>query len=122
MSLLCPSLYSIQRYLSGDSISSNPLIRLGLVGANSHCLRAVACTFSAYHDLKFKNSARFAFDGDLKPKEPFAHDLQLSFLGSFAEVYRTEAIELGLHARCFDPETYAEFVNSQSAIVADGAG
>ncbi len=102
---MCPNLFAIQKYLwqSIEEISDNPLCRLGLRDPRASSLKAVACTFSAYHNLKFTNAARFHASGDLDPTQQISSALQSAFLGSFAEVFKAEAIELGCPALCFDP-------------------
>ena len=93
-------------------ISNDPICRLGLRGTTITRLKVVACTFSAYHHLKFTYAARFGAYGDLQPDQPLTRSVQISFLGSFAEVFRTEAFELGCPARCFDPDDYEVFASS----------
>ena len=113
---MCPYLYATQSYLWHPSeVSNNPICRLGLLRPELNCLKMVACTFSAYHHLKFTNAARFQASGDLDPLQPLTQQVQLQFLGSFAEVFKTEAIELGCSARCFDPVEFTRFVNGQCA-------
>ena len=97
-------------------ICNNPIYRLGLLRPELNCLKMVACTFSAYHHLKFTNAARFQSSGDLDPLQPFTQQVQLQFLGSFAEVLKTEAIELGCFARSFDPVEFTRYVNGQCAL------
>ena len=116
---MCPNLYATLSYLwQSSEVSDNPICRLGLLRPNLECLKMVACTFSAYHNLKFTNAARFQSQGDLDPLEPFTQQLQFQFLGSFASVFTTEAIELGCSARCFDPVEFMNFVHGQCAIAA----
>ena len=66
--------------------------------------------------LKFTNAARFQSQGDLDPLQPLTQQVQIHFLGSFAEVFKTEAIELGCSARCFDPVEFSRYVNGQCAL------
>ena len=115
---MCPNLFTILSYLwqPVEDISSDPICRLGLQGTSIIRLKAVACTFSAYHHIKFNHAARFGAHGDLSPTQPLTRDVQFALLGSFAEVFRTEAFELGCHARCFDPDDYEAFASSLSAI------
>ena len=117
---MCPYLYAIQKYLWQPigTISEDPICRLGLRDPTSDSLLAVTCTFSAYHNLKFTNAARFHPAGDLDPTQPLTTATQSSFLRSFAEVFRTEALELGRPARCFDFIEFDKFVNGQSALAA----
>ena len=114
---MCPYLYATQSYLWHPSEgSNNPICRLGLLRPELNCLGMVACTFSACHHLKFTNAARFQSSGDLDPLQPFTQQLQLQLLGSFAEVFKTEAIELGCFARSFDPVEFTRYVNGQCAL------
>ena len=114
---MCPNLYATQLYLWHPSeVSDNPICRLGLLRPNLNCLKMVASTFSAYHHLKFTNAARLKSSGDLDALQPLTQQVQLQFLGSFAEVFKTEAIELGCSARCCDPVEFNRCVNGRCAL------
>ncbi len=54
----CPFLFAIQTFATSQlrdfpPPSPNPLQRIGLFNPSIDCLKLVACTFSAYHSLKF---------------------------------------------------------------------
>ncbi len=84
-------------------------------------LKVVACIFYAYHNLKFTYAPRFHSGGDLDPTQQIPLAEQSVFLRSFAEVFRTEALELGCPTRCFDLASFNSFVDGQSAIAAVAA-
>ena len=71
---------------------------------------------SAYHHVKFTYSARFHSGGDLDPSNVIPVEALVVFYRSFAEVFKTEASELGLQTRSFDLATFYSYLNGQSAI------
>ncbi len=114
--IMCPYMYTLQSFMWTDEVSADPLARLALKDTSCSNLKLVACTFSGYHNLKFNHAARFHPGGDLDPTvELPGHALKL-FRGSFANVFRAEAMELGLNTRRFDPDAFNSFVSGQSAI------
>ena len=121
---MCPVLFAAQKFLwqPVGVVSDNPLTRLGLRDPCIFSLKAVACTFSAYHNLKFTYAARFHANGDLDPTQQIPPTEQSVFLRSFAEVFRTEALELGCPARCFDLASFNSFITGQSAIDVQSEG
>ena len=62
---MCPHLFAIQRHLYPPT-HSDPLIRIGLVDTSVDNLKLVACTYSAYHSLKFTLASKTNQD-DLVP-------------------------------------------------------
>ncbi len=71
---------------------------------------------SAYHQVKLTYSARFHSGGDLDPSNVIPVEALAFFYRSFAEVFKTEASELGLQTRSFDLATFYSYLNGQSAI------
>ena len=120
---MCPYLFALQSFLWGPVgvISDDPLVRLGLKDACCNNLKLVACTFSAYHNLKFNYAARFHSGGDLDPSVEIPAFALKFFHGSFANVFRAEAMELGLNTRCFDPDAFNSYLAGQSAVDDDTA-
>ena len=78
-------------------------------------LKSVACTFSAYHALKFKVAGRFCPGGPLRPTDPLPLQIQQSFYELFAEAYRAEALELGVPTRSFSSSSFLSFVQGHAA-------
>ena len=89
-------LYGVQKFLWSpiQDVSGDPLIRLGLHDPSTLGLKLVACTFSAYHNLKFTLAPRF-HNGSLDPTTHLTLAEQSAALRSFAYVFRTEALERG---------------------------
>ena len=110
-------LYGVQKFLWSpiQDVSGDPLIRLGLHDPNTIGLKLVACTFSAYHNLKFTLAPRFHC-GDLNHNTHMSLAEQSAALRSFAEVFRTEALELGCPAQCFDLAKFNSYLDGQSAL------
>ncbi len=116
--IMCPYLFALQSFMWGPVgvISDDPLVRLGLKDTCWNNLKLVACTFSAYHNLKFNYAARFHSGGDLDPSVEIPAFALKFFHGSFANVFRAEAMELGLNTRCFDPDAFNFYLNGQSVV------
>ena len=123
----CPFLFALQRYLVGDAhtlsiqssssgpsfsihISDDPLERLGLISTSKDILKIVACTFSAYHAIKFQFCYLFASGGPLHQCKVLPDHIQHSFLASFAETFSAEADEVHLRTRCFDAASFVAFL------------
>ncbi len=105
---MCPHLFAIQRHLYPPT-HSDPLIRIGLVDTSVDNLKLVACTYSAYHSLKFTLASKTNQD-DLvpSPHPPYHHKMQECFYAAFAEAFHAEATELGLTVQRFDTVTFHE--------------
>ncbi len=116
--IMCPFLLALQRFLWGpiSEVAADPLKRLALKDTCCNTVKLVACTFSAYHHVKFTYSARFHSGGDLDPSNVIPDEALTLFYRSFAEVFKTEASELGLQTRSFDLATFYSYLNGQSAI------
>ena len=48
---ICPHLFALWSFLIGE-VSSDPLIRWGLVSPNQQCIQQIACVFSGYHAVR----------------------------------------------------------------------
>ncbi len=122
--IMCPFLYAIQKFLWAPTaeIHDDPLPCLALRDTCLDSLKLVACTFSGYHHLKFTYARRFHDGGNLDPKSAIPHTEHSSFLRSFAEVFRAEAIELGCRTRCFDPALFNSYLLGQSALADQSDG
>ena len=92
--------------LSPSTSDPNPLKRLGLVEPQLDKLKVVACTFSAYDALKFRAAPMFSSSG--AHMHPNTH---ISFLESFAEAFRKEALQLAIPTRRFDSTSFLDFLN-----------
>ena len=112
---MCPNLFAIQTFLTPRITDFDPLKRLGLKEPQLDKLKLVACTFSAYHALKFKVAPMFSLDGHLSNLVEMHPSTQISFLESFAEAFRVEAVELALPTRRFDSHS---FLNSLTGVPA----
>ena len=112
--IMCPFLFALQRFLWGpiSEVSEDPLTRLALKDTCCNNVKLVACTFSAYHHVKFTYSARFHSGGDLDPSNVIPDEALALFYRSFAEVFKTEASELGLQTRSFDLATFDSYLNT----------
>ena len=101
--LTCPHLYAIWSFLVGG-VSSDPLIRWGLVNPKAESMLQIACVFVGYHAVRrhFKSKS-----------EVFLHD-QVILTGPqiraswtvFADTYQVEARELSVNCRKFSVPSF----------------
>ena len=115
---MCPQLFAVQRFMNPNATDPDPLSRLGLKNPDKDKLMIVACTYSAYHALKFKVAPMFAQNGQYNPLELISFETQMFFIESFAKAFRAEAAEIGLNTRFFDSSEFSRSTfhiqNSQS--------
>ena len=114
----CPTLFAVLSFMCDgvthlhDTVSSDPLQRLGVVNPNLWKLKMVACSFSAYHAVKFNFGGLFCAEGPHSHCTSLPNMLHLSILRSFADVFSAEAHEVGVPTRCFDLEAFEHFLAS----------
>ena len=95
-------------------MSSDPLKRLGLIVPCKESLYIVACTFSAYHHMKFKHAPSLASSDHIIDGDSLSHNQQDACFESFADAFKAEAAEFRLSVRSFDLYSFRSFLVSSS--------
>ena len=108
--LHCPHLFALWSFLAGE-ISSNPLIRWGLVHPNYEVYLQIACVFSGYHAVrrKFKDSHEILHNNTCIS----GSQMRISWT-VFADTFIVNAREVSLNCRCFSVPSFFEYLNSRN--------
>ena len=102
--LNCPRVFgSISFFWPGAP--ADPVQRCGLCSPSKQTLKWLACTFSAYHDLKSKYSKDFEASNHVQ-----THHMDKYWV-FFAQSLRAEAVMCGLTIPHFDPRAFCIFSN-----------
>ena len=107
----CPHMFALWSFLAGE-VSSNPLIRWGLMHPNSEAYLQITCVFSGYHAVRRK----------FKESHEILHNLTC-ISGSqmriswtvFADAFIVNAREVSVNCRCFSVPSFFEYLNSRSS-------
>ena len=112
----CVPSFSASIFLCYDSelVSSDPLKRLGIIVPCKDSLYIVACTFSAYHHMKFKHAPSLASSDHIIDGDCLSHNQQDACFESFADAFKAEAAEFRLSVRSFDLYSFRSFLVSSS--------
>ena len=103
----CPYIFCIMKFLVPE-VSSDPILRLGLVNSTVPKLKNVCCMFSAFHGLR---ASVHAGKIKLQPLTSTCMNdgtvLRRSW-STFAQAFCVEALELAVHTRSF---SLPKFIN-----------
>ena len=110
--LQCPHLFALWSYLA-HSVSSDPLIRWGLMHPNYKSLLQVACVFSGYHAVRRK----------FKDTHEFFHNNMTNISGSqvriswtvFADAFQVDAREVSVYCRSFSVPSFLEYLDASNS-------
>ena len=110
--LNCPHLFALWSFLAGE-VSSNPLIRWGLMHPNYNAYLQIACVFSGYHAVrrKFKDACEI-FHNNLTCIS--GSQMRVSWT-VFADAFIVNAREVSLNCRCFSVPSFLEYLNSRNS-------
>ena len=95
--LQCPHLFALWSFLAGE-VSSNPLIRWGLMHPNNIAYLQIACVFSGYHAVRreFKGAHEI-----LNINTCISGFQMRNSWAVFADTFIVNAREVSLNCRCF---------------------
>jgi len=103
----CPHLFALWRFLSGEEVSSDPLIRWGLIHPSNMKYNYISCVFSGYHAIRreFKQNSCVFMHNQV--------NISSDLWSVFADSFQVEVRELSAPARQFSlPEFLTILTNN----------
>ena len=108
--LQCPHLFALWSFLAGD-ISSDPLVRWGLIEPESNDFLQIACVFSGYHAIR----REFKRKSEMFVNNVNSHAFNSDWPGQYLLIhFCLEAREAKLTCRRFSATSFLRCLNHNS--------
>jgi hypothetical protein len=106
----CPHLFALWSFLA-DNVSSDPLVRWGLIRPEPDEFLPIVCVFSGYHAIRreFKRKSDFFINNQSVLTGP---QIRVAWT-VFAEAFFVEAREVTLNCRRFSVPSFLSFLNHE---------